>query len=125
MAKIMIVDDEPVTQLVARHALEQAQHHVISALNGRECLRMLAAEQPDIALIDVFMPEMDGLELVPLIRERHPNVRIIGMSSGGTYKELSYLDIMLQIGAHKIASKPIKAVDLLALVDDVLSLEIS
>ncbi|MFM2317836.1 MAG: hypothetical protein RLZZ215_457, partial [Pseudomonadota bacterium] len=66
--KILLADDNAVNRLLARRLLNKAGHEVILAENGREALEAWEAERPDVILMDVQMPVMDGLEATQLIR---------------------------------------------------------
>jgi DNA-binding response OmpR family regulator len=69
MAQILVVDDAETIRSRVRMLLEQAGHGVLEAGTGREALRVLYAEKPDIVLLDVSMPDMDGWEALERIRE--------------------------------------------------------
>jgi pilus assembly protein CpaE len=66
--KILVVDDEPITRKMVSSLLEQKQYVVGNAGNGKECLETLKEFKPDLILLDVMMPEMDGLETCRAIR---------------------------------------------------------
>lgn len=68
MARIMTVDDEPDVRFVIREILEKDGHEVIEAGSGRECLQKLREEKPDLILLDIMMPGMDGWETLEKIR---------------------------------------------------------
>ena len=70
MKKIMVVDDEPDTVDLVKLVLETEGYEVIGALSGKECLEKLETENPDLILLDVMMPEMDGWEVFKRIREK-------------------------------------------------------
>ena len=68
MAKIMVVDDEPDLIFLVRKILEKEGHEVIEADGGKECLEKLKTERPDLILLDVMMPDIDGWEVSKRIK---------------------------------------------------------
>ena len=67
--KIMLVDDEPDILLIERTILKKAGHEVIETESGEECLERLKTEKPDIILLDVMMPGINGWETAKQIKE--------------------------------------------------------
>ena len=61
MAKILVVDDEPIVHRLLQHHLERAGYEMIGATNGREAIAMATSESPQLIVMDVMMAEMDGL----------------------------------------------------------------
>lgn len=68
--QILLVEDNPINQKVAQRLLEKQGHLVMIAWNGKEALAQLQALSVDLVLMDVAMPEMDGLETTAAIREQ-------------------------------------------------------
>jgi CheY-like chemotaxis protein len=68
--QILLVEDNPINQKVAARLLEKAGHAVTVAENGRVALDIVIARQFDLVLMDISMPEMDGLEATAAIRQR-------------------------------------------------------
>ncbi len=68
--KIMTVDDEPDIRFMVRRILEKAGYEVIEARDGRECLEKLKKERPDLILLDVMMPGLNGWETLKKIRAK-------------------------------------------------------
>ncbi len=66
--KVLVVDDSEHSVLIASTFLDTMGHRVLSATSGAEALRVIAAERPDIVLLDVIMPEMDGFETAARLR---------------------------------------------------------
>src|SRR5262245_56061908 len=68
--QVLLVEDNPINQKVAMRLLQKAGHTVTVAGNGKEAVRAIEDTQFDLVLMDVSMPEMDGLEATALIRQR-------------------------------------------------------
>src|SRR5207245_487169 len=77
---ILLVDDDPNLREVARYALSQAGFRVEEAANGRDALAAARARPPDLIVLDVRMPEMDGLEVCRELRKTS-RVPIVFLSS--------------------------------------------
>ncbi|MEM2192341.1 MAG: response regulator [Candidatus Hadarchaeales archaeon] len=76
MAKIMAVDDEPdITKLIEK-ILKKAGFKVVTCNSGQECLEKLPKEKPDLVLLDVMMPGMDGWEVYKRIRKINKNQKV-------------------------------------------------
>lgn len=68
--KILLVDDEPALVDMVKMRLEANKYEVITAYNGREGLEKADAEKPDLILLDIMMPEMDGYEVLRKLRHK-------------------------------------------------------
>lgn len=66
---ILIVDDEPYMIRLLQHHVERAGYKMVKAVNGREALEKVGSEKPDLIIMDVMMPELNGLEVLSQIRE--------------------------------------------------------
>jgi adenylate cyclase len=69
-ASILVVEDSPINQRILKHLLEKEGYAVRTANHGKEALLAVAEERPDLILLDILMPEMDGLELCRLLKEQ-------------------------------------------------------
>ncbi len=83
--RILLAEDNAVNQRVACRLLEKDGHHVVVAANGREALSILDRDTFDLALLDVQMPEMDGLETIRAIRARErtggPRLPVVALTA--------------------------------------------
>ena len=77
MTKIMIVDDEEKIRYIVRKMLEAEGYEVTEADGGKKCLEALKDEKPDLILMDVMMPEMDGWETAKAVKSDDANKDII------------------------------------------------
>ncbi len=119
MATILLIDDEEQVRTLFQTALEESGYRVLSADSGPHGLTLLQHEAVDLILVDIFMPGMDGLELIQLLRKTRPATKIIAMS-GGT-GEWDYLAIAKRLGANDTLKKPFSLEELLNAVATQLS----
>jgi DNA-binding NtrC family response regulator len=110
MATILCIDDEESIRRLIQVALEETGYRVLSAASGEEGLHLLNDESVDLVLVDIFMPLMDGLELIQLLHKARPACKIIAMS-GGSW-EWNYLDTAKSLGAHDTLKKPLNLQEL-------------
>ena len=75
--KILVVDDDPEVRMATRDFLSSKGYDVSVAEGGRDALRQLDSSPADVVLLDVAMPDMDGLETLKRIVSAHPNVPVI------------------------------------------------
>ncbi len=85
--KVLIVDDEENVRFLYEQELIDEGYQTLLARDGKECLEKVASENPDIVLLDIRMPRMDGLEAIGKIIELNKNIPIIINSAYSTYKD--------------------------------------
>lgn len=120
MSNILIVDDDAQVRAVLRRILEREGHEVAEAADGREGAQRFRDWPPDLVLMDIFMPEQEGLETIRELRWDFPDVKIIAISGGGKSGRLEPLDAARKFGAAVTLKKPISRQELLAAVAQVL-----
>jgi len=111
MANILIVDDEPSILSTVGAVLSDEGYETATAGTGADALRMIAANPPDLVLLDVWMPGMDGLTALGKIREAHPGVVVVVMSGHGN---IDTAVKAVRLGAYDFIEKPL-SIDKLAL----------
>src|SRR5436190_16587270 len=120
MPRILIVDDDPVHRELAGRYLEGLPDLVVqSASNGRDALRRLRTGDVDVVLTDLYMPGMDGLDLVGSIHDERPGLPVILMTSFGS-EQLAVR--ALAAGAASYVPKSALKEDLVRTVRQVLEL---
>jgi CheY-like chemotaxis protein len=112
MARILIVEDQDLVRRSMRLWLEQAGHDVEEAADGALGLRLLARTSVDLVVTDIFMPNVEGLQLVRYIRREHPHLKIVAVSGGSTVNGVSMLDAARKLGADEAVPKPFTPRDL-------------
>jgi len=119
VARILVIDDDALLRRVIRVALEAAGYEVIEAGDGTAALRVYREHGADLLLVDLFIPEPDGLEVIRTVRAEAPGAKIIAMSGGGSLK-LDLLAAAAAFGASRTLWKPFVPDVLLAAVRDLL-----
>jgi DNA-binding response OmpR family regulator len=118
---VLIIDDEPRVREALAEALEFAGYSVRVAANGQDGVG--SGRQPEVGLVvvDLFMPGVDGFQVIAMLRRERPALPIVAMSGGGGFVPgpRDLLDVAAFVGATRVLLKP---VDLRALVDVVRAL---
>ena len=113
---VLAVDDEPRYLEIIGFNLETAGYRVATAGTGEEALEVFAAEEPDLIVLDVMLPGMDGFEVCRLVRERSSCPVIMLTAKGAEEDKIRGL----RLGADDYVTKPFSAQELLARVEAVL-----
>jgi two-component system, OmpR family, KDP operon response regulator KdpE len=108
-AKVLIVDDELAIRRLLRTALERARYRVVDAANAREAMAAVSIDKPDAVLLDLGLPDRDGLELVPLIKQLGPALLVVSAREA-TDEKVAALDL----GADDYITKPFDSEEVLA-----------
>jgi two-component system, OmpR family, response regulator len=116
MATILVADDDPHIREVVRFALEKAGHRVVECGDGRAAVAAFEAQPIDVVILDIIMPEMDGLDVCRAMRARS-RVPILFLTSRDD--ELDRI-LGLEIGADDYVSKPFSPRELVARVKAIL-----
>jgi diguanylate cyclase (GGDEF)-like protein len=112
---ILVADDEPVNRALIQRRLEREGYRVLTAKNGNEAVEKTKEALPDLVILDVMMPEMDGMDACRLIKEdeKTRDIPIIFLSA----RDETEMKVSgLTLGANDYISKPFKAEELLARV---------
>ena len=121
MAFILVVDDDPVFREIARAMLLDGGHEVAVAEDGVQALKAMEARPPDLAVLDMLMPNRDGIETLGDLRRRWPKVKVIMVSAGARMLDAdALLNAARVLGADATLGKPLVKTQLLALVDSLL-----
>ncbi|MCE8423682.1 MAG: response regulator [Candidatus Methanoperedens sp.] len=112
--RLLIVDDAPYVLKALSDSLSAHGHEVSQAVNGEDALEKYTQVNPDIVLMDVLMPKLDGVSATRSLIERDPKAKIIVVTAVGKHgleKEC------IQAGASGFIMKPFKTKDLLNIID--------
>ena len=122
MAKILVIDDSEDLCSVLSAQLSRAHHSTETAGNGEEGLSRCEREPFDLVLLDIWMPKVDGITALKILRERWPNLPVIVMSGGSNRTPLEYSVALAEAhGATAVLFKPFSQKEMLAKVEDALA----
>ncbi len=121
MACILIIDDEEPIRETLRKLFEHEKYDVMDAPNGKIAMEMQRENPADLAIVDLFMPEKEGLETIQELKQEFQNVKIIAISgyAGGGIKDL--LNSAKAFGAMRTFIKPFSAKEILGAVHELLN----
>ena len=115
---ILVVDDEASICQTLKAILEDEGYQVILAGSGEEAVKMVADEMPQLVLLDIWLPGMDGLDTLKAIKATHPNVLVIMMSGHGTIETAVKAT---KLGAFDFIEKPLSLDKVIILVGNALN----
>ncbi|MGA8941983.1 MAG: response regulator [Thermoactinomyces sp.] len=101
--KILVVDDQYGIRLLLQEVFSKENIHIFQASNGKKALEIIQAEKPDLILLDMKMPGMDGLELLRRLRKFNTEAKVIMMTA---YGELDMVAEASRLGALTHFTKP-------------------
>lgn len=120
MAKILIVDDDEAVRGTIANMLVTAGHLVAESEDGNAGLASAARSAFDLALVDILMPDKEGIETIIELRHQYPALRIVGISGGGRVDFVDFLRLAKELGADATLRKPIHMKELLSTVSALL-----
>jgi two-component system, chemotaxis family, chemotaxis protein CheY len=113
VAKVLVVDDAAFMRVRACKVLQENGHEVVQAENGAEAVRLYAEHRPDAVLLDITMPEMDGLTALKEIRKVDPEAKVAMVTAMG---QQSMIMDAIKSGAKDFVVKPFQPDRVLAAV---------
>ena len=120
MANILVIDDEEAVRRVICKVLVRERHEVFEAPDGKVALDLMRDNPPDLVICDLFMPEMDGVEVLRELRRDYPDLQVVAISGGAYQGKVQLLDVAKGLGAVAVLEKPFELEQLLGVVRGVL-----
>jgi DNA-binding NtrC family response regulator len=120
MTRILVADSDPSVRQCLFAVLRSRGYEVRTATSGNEVLRLHAKEAFELIILDLLMPERDGLDAIAELQRRSPQTRILATSGQGSIGFVDLLYVAEKFGAHAILAKPFSAKKLLDTVESLL-----
>lgn len=117
MKDILIVDDAENNLILLSDLLSEFAYHIRVANNGFEALELISEKKPDLLLLDIMMPEMDGFELFEKAKEQNPDIKTIFITAKTDTRDR---EKALQLGAVDFLVKPVNIMEVMEKVRNIL-----
>jgi CheY-like chemotaxis protein len=114
--RILVVDDEIQVRGAIARMLHDAGYEVAECGDGQSAILAYRRQEADLVLCDLFMPDMDGVEVIRLLRSEFPGVKIIAISGGGSDRSFDLLPLAMQLGAASVLYKPFRQESLIVAI---------
>src|SRR4051812_32198314 len=115
--RVLVVDDDPTVSDVVRRYLERAEFEVTLAVDGQGALDAVAAQRPDLVVLDLMLPGLDGLEVCRRLRDTDPHLPVVMLTALGDEADRV---VGLSLGADDYVTKPFSPRELVLRVQSVL-----
>lgn len=120
MKSILVVEDDDAYRRSLEQILTKSGFAIVQAANGREALASYDPVKIDAVVLDLIMPDVEGLETLTKLRRMTPGVKVLAISGGGQIDARDYLELALKLGAKESLPKPFTAEALLAAIHRVI-----
>jgi CheY-like chemotaxis protein len=114
---VLVVDDDNLVQTTFKLLLESKGYQVLLANDGNHALQQLESARVDAVLLDILMPDREGIETLIEIKRRQPRTRVLVMSGGGIRTKHDFLSVAAKFGADATIKKALGTTEILNIVD--------
>lgn len=104
--KVLVADDSDFMRMMVEDILTHYGHNVLQAKDGQECINILHDETVDVCILDIGMPDTDGIDVLKKIKEDHPGLKVVMLSALSNEENVK---LSLQHGADSFVVKPFQA----------------
>jgi two-component system chemotaxis response regulator CheY len=120
LARILVVDDEAIVRNLVRQTLERVGHEVTEAEDGEVAMQASRKRPFDLVVADLFMPVMDGLQLIVQLRAESPDTKVVAISGSVYERKPRFLEIAGRMESVATLAKPFTSEELVAAVEEAL-----
>lgn len=115
---ILLIEDDAWLARVLEQMLLKSDYTVRVFSSGRPALESLARERADLVITDIYMDDMDGMEILHAVKKAFPKIKIIAISGGSRVMDLDWLPMARLLGADRALEKPIEMPALLKVIEN-------
>ena len=120
MARILIIDDDPVIGDSLKRILSSEGHEVQSVTDSQEGVDLINGQEIDLAIVEIFMPQKSGLEIIQEVSKSKPHVKLIAMTTFGAQNDIDMGSFAERYGAIRSIEKPLDTQKVLTKVSEAL-----
>jgi CheY-like chemotaxis protein len=121
MARVLVIDDQPYVCKALAIALRARGFEVVEAQDGASSLRQFMSSHFDLAIVDIYMPGLDGIKLIKMLREHSPSLPVVAMSGvmikGSQSMALDFVPDLPSLSKIACLKKPFSSADLVSAVE--------
>ncbi|MBN2685802.1 MAG: response regulator [Pontiellaceae bacterium] len=121
MATVLVIEDDVFVRELIVDILKGTKSEIYECEDGAKGLDLAMKIKPDLVITDILMPNIDGEEVIRILRQEKPNTKIIAISGGGFNRKEYYLQIAMALGSNNVLSKPFDPNDLLSMIENELN----
>lgn len=120
MITVTVIDDDPHITSIITEMLSELDFNVNSFTSSTEGFKFVFEHKPDVLILDIFMPDIDGYEFIRKIHNIHPNLKVITISGGcEPFDKESTLTISKKLGANITLQKPFDYDELISAINEI------
>jgi two-component system, chemotaxis family, chemotaxis protein CheY len=120
-ATICVIDDDAAVRRTLCTHLEKAGFRTLEAANGTDGIKTVRESSPAVAVVDIIMPDQEGLSTIKELKLKSPSTRILAVSGGGLGDANRYLHFASQLGADDTLAKPFRQKEFLERIERLLA----
>ena len=102
MARILVIDDSKLARQTCCNALTKMAHETLEAATGREGLEIVERESPDVIVLDLLMPDLEGQEVLKILQQRFPSIPVVVLTAN---TQRNAAEECLELGAVQVINK--------------------
>lgn len=125
MSRILVVDDEIEIRQFLRQTLEEVGYDVVEAENGKMAVDYYQEHKVDVVIMDLFMPEKEGLRAIIELQSYDPEIKVIAISGGGRMGKTDMLGVTKDFGVQYAFAKPFRVLDVIRAIKSLLTVSTS